>query len=161
MFFCCYSAKCARWQLIATLALKAKPFLNEHCVRCHGPDREEGDVRVDVIKWDLDDLSGVDDLQNILDEIIVDSMPPAGEPRPGPQALEDITVVLSEHIADAKQKHSSGGGKPVRRLTKTEYVNTLYDLLGVRIDADELPEDGNVGSFDTDATEALHHRHAP
>lgn len=133
--------------------LKVQPFLKKNCVRCHGSDREEGDVRVDKLKWDLDDLRSVDDLQNILDEIVVGSMPPKGEPRPSQQALKNITEILRKHVATAKEIHSSGGGKPVRRLTKTEYINTLYDLLGVRVDAEELPEDGNVGSFDTEATE--------
>ena len=131
--------------------LKAKPFFNRHCVQCHGPDREEGSVRVDEITGDLDDLSSVDALQNILDVITVGSMPPASQPSPTNQALKDITRVLSKHLADARKKHSSGGGKPIRRLTRTEYVNTLYDLLGVRVDPEDLPEDRNVGSFDTEA----------
>ncbi|MEP3479824.1 MAG: DUF1592 domain-containing protein [Fuerstiella sp.] len=133
--------------------LKVQPFLKKNCDRCHGSDREEGDIRVDKLKWDVDDLASVDALQNILDEIVVGSMPPKGEPRPSRRALKDITDVLQKHVAAAKEKHSSGGGRPVRRLTKTEYINTLYDLLGVRVDDKELPEDGNVGSFDTEATE--------
>ena len=130
---------------------KIKPFLRLHCIRCHGPDREEGGMRVDEISGDLDDLNSIDNLQNILDEVTVGSMPPAGEPTPSDQALKEITRAISKHIADAKTKHSSGGGKPIRRLTRTEYVNTLYDLLGVQVDAEELPEDRNVGSFDTEA----------
>ena len=123
----------------------AKPFFSKHCVQCHGPDREEGSVRVDQLTGSLDDLSSVDALQNILDVITVGSMPPTSQPRPSNQALKDITRVLGKHLADARKKHSSGGGKPIRRLTRTEYVNTLYDLLGVRVDADDLPEDRNVG----------------
>ena len=130
---------------------KVKPFFRLHCIRCHGPDREEGGVRVDEISDNLDDLNSIDALQNILDEITVGSMPPASEPTPSDQALKNVTRAISKHIADAKAKHSSGGGKPIRRLTRTEYVNTLYDLLGVQVDAEELPEDRNVGSFDTEA----------
>ena len=130
---------------------KTQPFFKKHCLRCHGPDRSEGDVRVDQLSDDLDDLSSVDALQNILDEITVGSMPPASEPVPSKQALKGITRALSKHIADAKAKHSAGGGKPIRRLTRTEYVNTLNDLLGVRVDPEDLPEDRNVGSFDTEA----------
>ena len=130
---------------------KIKPFLRLHCIRCHGPDREEGGMRVDEISGDLDDLNSIDNLQNILDEVTVGAMPPAGEPTPSDQALKEITRAISKHIADAKTKHSSGGGKPIRRLTRTEYVNTLYDLLGVKVDAEELPEDRNVGGFDTEA----------
>ena len=130
---------------------RAKPFFSKHCVQCHGPDREEGSVRVDQLTGNLDDLSSVDALQNILDVITVGSMPPPSRAKPSNQALKDITRVLGKHLADARKKHSSGGGKPIRRLTRTEYVNTLYDLLGVRVDAEDLPEDRNVGSFDTEA----------
>jgi hypothetical protein len=128
-----------------------KPFLQNHCIRCHGPDRKEGGVRVDELNWDLEDLDSVEELQNILDEVVVDSMPPRREPRPTENALKEFAESLSRHIENAKQKHRSGGGKPIRRLTKTEYVNTLYDLLGVRVNAEDLPRDGIVGGFDTEA----------
>ena len=131
------------------LTRKVRPFFIEHCVRCHGPEREEGGVRVDELKWGLDDLKSIDDLQNILDEIVVESMPPKDEPRPSADSLKEVSEILSKHIETARKKHSSGGGKPVRRLTKTEYVNTLYDLLGVRVNSDEMPNDGVTGSFDT------------
>ena len=131
---------------------KIRPFLKQHCLRCHGPDREEGGVRVDQVSSGLDDLNSIDNIQNMLDEITVGSMPPASESKPSEQALKEVTLALTKHIAAAKAKHSSGGGKPIRRLTRTEYVNTLYDLLGVHVDAEELPEDRNVGSFDTEAT---------
>ena len=36
---------------------KVRPFFRLHCIRCHGPDREEGGVRVDEISGDLDDLN--------------------------------------------------------------------------------------------------------
>ena len=130
---------------------KAQPFFKKHCLRCHGPERIEGDVRVDQLSDDLDDLGSVDALQNMLDEITVGSMPPSSEPRPSDRELKEITLALSKHITEAKAKHSAGGGKPIRRLTRTEYVNTIYDLLGVRVDEEELPEDRNVGSFDTEA----------
>ena len=128
-----------------------KPFLKEHCVRCHGAKREEGGVRVDQFKFDLKDLSSLDELQNVLDEVVVGSMPPADEPSPSDQELETFSQSLSGHIENAKEKYRSGGGRPIRRLTKTEYVNTLYDLLGVRVNTESMPPDGVAGSFDTQA----------
>ncbi len=130
---------------------EVQPFFKKHCVQCHGPNRSEGDVRVDQVSDDLDDLNGIDALQNILDEITTGSMPPSTEPAPSDQELKAVTKALGKHLADARQKYSTGGGKPIRRLTRTEYVNTLYDLLGVRVDAEDLPEDRNVGGFDTEA----------
>ena len=95
---------------------KAQPFFKKHCLRCHGPERMEGDVQVDQLSDDLDDLGSVDALQNMLDEITVGSMPPSSEPRPSDRELKEITLALSKHITEAKAKHSAGGGKPIRRL---------------------------------------------
>ena len=130
---------------------KVAPFFKQHCIQCHGPDREEGGLRVDEIEWDIKDLSSIDELQHVLDEIVVDSMPPASEPRPKDDELEKVTKALSQYITEAKSIYRSGGGKPIRRLTKTEYVNTVFDLLGVHINPDEMPDDGLPGSFDTEA----------
>ncbi|EMI52718.1 DUF1592 domain-containing protein [Rhodopirellula sallentina] len=141
------------WSLDQATGGNAQSFLQKHCIRCHGPDREEGGLRIDRLRWDLNHLSSVDELQNILDEIVVDSMPPEGEPRPPENELKEVSELLVEHIAAAKAGHSSGGGRPVRRLTRVEYVNTLYDLLGGRVAIDDLPQDGNIGSFDTEATD--------
>ena len=124
---------------------KVQPFFKQNCIRCHGPDREEGGLRIDQLKWDLSDLGSAEDFQNILDEMVVDSMPPEDEPRPDAKALKEVLKIITKHIADIKKQNSSGGGKPVRRLTRTEYVNTVYDLLGVQISASKLPEDGTVG----------------
>ena len=36
---------------------KVGPFFKKHCLQCHGSDRSEGDVRVDEVSDDLDDLN--------------------------------------------------------------------------------------------------------
>jgi len=130
---------------------KVMPFFKQHCIQCHGPDKDKGGLRMDQLSADLDDLDSVEHLQNILDEITAGSMPPEEEPQPSQEELAGIIPLLTEHIKKAAQKHSSGGGKPVRRLTKIEYTNTVQDLLGVQIDAESLPDDGAVGIFDTEA----------
>lgn len=130
---------------------KTGPFFDQHCIRCHGPDKQEGGLRIDQLTADLDDLDSVDHYQNILDEITVSSMPPKDEPQPTGTALTEVLEALTSHVEAAKKKHESGGGKPVRRLTKTEYANTVYDLIGVHIDTDSLQNDGAPGAFDTQA----------
>lgn len=127
------------------------PFFDQHCIRCHGPDKQEGGLRIDRLTADLDDLESVDHYQNIIDEITVGSMPPEEEPQPNGSAVTEVLDVLARHVESAKRRHDSGGGKPVRRLAKTEYANTVYDLMGVHIDADSLQNDGAPGTFDTRA----------
>ena len=128
-----------------------QPFFTQHCLRCHGPDREEGGMRVDQLTSDLDDFASIDHYQNILDQLATEAMPPEGEPRPSARSVTAISRTLTKQIEAAQKKHNSGGGKPIRRLTRTEFLNTIQDLMGVRIADIKLPADGVIGGFETDA----------
>ena len=87
------------WAMDRNFKSNVQPFFRPHCIRCHGPDREEGGVRVDKISGDLDDLNSIDALQNIFDEITVGSMPPESEPTPNDQALKNITCAISKPVS--------------------------------------------------------------
>jgi|GEM_PF-6879126 len=52
------------------------PYFVEHCLFCHGPDEEEGDLRVDKITMSMADDYTAFNMQNIIDEITLNSMPP-------------------------------------------------------------------------------------
>lgn len=132
-------------------AQKVQPFLEKHCLRCHGPELEKGGLRIDQLSASLDELDSVEHFQNMLDEINEGSMPPEDEPSPSADELAGVIPLLTEHVQLATELHSSGGGKPVRRLTRVEYANTVYDLLGVHLDTGNLNKDGAVGAFDTEA----------
>ncbi|MGJ8653118.1 MAG: DUF1592 domain-containing protein [Opitutaceae bacterium] len=131
---------------------KVHPFFEQHCKGCHGPNKEKGDLRVDQLSAKFDDHYSLDHFQNIIDQLTTESMPPEEEPQPDAQQVVEVMGIISKHLETAKERYSAGGGKPVRRLTRTEYVNTVWDLLGVRIPAEKLPDDESVGKFDTDAT---------
>ena len=127
------------------------PFFGKHCVSCHGPDKAKGGLRVDRITAGLDDLASLDHMLNIVDYLVTDEMPPEDEPRPDARVVTEVIKILSNRVELAQQKHSSGGGKPVRRLTRTEYINTVQDLLGVYVTPTSLPADGSIGAFETEA----------
>lgn len=120
-------------------------FLNKHCVRCHGPQKEEGDIRIDRLSRDF--KSGVDTHHwaEALDKLNSGEMPPEDELQP---TQDEITNFVSELDSLLKE------GRAVRmaarpavshyRLSRKEYQNTVYDLLGVRYDPakpGELNED--------------------
>jgi len=120
-------------------------FLNKHCVRCHGPQKEEGDIRIDRLSRDF--KSGVDTHHwaEALDKLNSGEMPPEDELQP---TQDEITKFVSELDSLLKE------GRAVRmaarpavshyRLSRKEYQNTVYDLLGVRYDPakpGELNED--------------------
>lgn len=130
---------------------KVMPFLEQNCVGCHGPEKEKGSLRVDHLVADLSDHYSLSHYQNIIDELTTENMPPEDEPRPDPQELVEVVNVFSDLVKAAKERHSSGGGRPVRRLTRTEFINTVWDQLGVRTDEEGLPDDLLVGTFETNA----------
>ena len=127
------------------------PFFGKHCVSCHGPDKTKGGLRVDQITANLDDLASLDHMLNIVDYLITDEMPPEDGPRPDAKVVTEVIKILSNRVQLAQEEHSSGGGKPVRRLTRTEYINTVQDLLGVYVAPTSLPGDGSIGAFETEA----------
>ena len=63
----------------AKLPEKAQAFFQEHCIRCHGPEKEKGSLRVDQLVADLDDHYSLSHFQNIIDELTVENMPPEDE----------------------------------------------------------------------------------
>ena len=57
-------------------------FLETHCIRCHGPKEEKGDLRIDLLprdfKWGADAHRWAD----IIDQINSGEMPPKKEKQP-------------------------------------------------------------------------------
>ena len=131
---------------------KVIPYFKKHCVMCHGPDDEEGSLRVDKIVANLEDEYTLGHLQNIIDEITVENMPPEEEPLPDSKDTIEIINILTNIENEVKERHTAGGGRPIRRLTRTEFSNTIADLLGIRPEnVNELPDDLYVGNFETNA----------
>jgi len=120
-------------------------FLEKHCVRCHGPQKEEGDIRFDKLSRDF--KAGVDTHHwaEALDKVNSGAMPPKDESQPTQKEISEFVTNL-----DAKLKEGRAARMAARpavahyRLSRKEFQNTVYDLLGVRYDPTkpgELNED--------------------
>ena len=57
-------------------------FLEKHCIRCHGPQKEEGDIRIDQLSRDF--KSGLDSHHwaEAIEKVNSGEMPPDTEPQP-------------------------------------------------------------------------------
>ena len=69
----------------ATVVSAKEPFeafLETHCVSCHGPDKEKGDVRVDQLSRDF--RLGLDGhlWAEVIEKVNSGEMPPEDEPQP-------------------------------------------------------------------------------
>jgi mono/diheme cytochrome c family protein len=128
-----------------------KPFVAEHCASCHGPRRQKGGLN--LAKYEsLEALtSDADRWELVVQKLRDGDMPPEEEePRPTPAQVTQLTGFVEREIAKADAAAPPDPGRvTARRLNRTEYNNTVRDLLGLDIrPADEFPHDDSGYGFD-------------
>ena len=110
-------------------------FLENHCVRCHGAQKEEGDIRIDLLSRDF--KAGVDSHHwaEALDKLNSGEMPPEDEPQPSQDEIAEFVARLDSLLKEGRAARMAARPAVAHyRLSRTEYQNTVYDLLGVRYD---------------------------
>jgi len=129
-----------------------KPFLEEHCTRCHGEKKHKGELRLDTLSRDFAAGGAAMHWADVMDRISSGEMPPEEEPQP---KIADATKIVEWLAGRLKEGESARMAKRERvtfhKLTREEYANTIYDLLGVHYDATDptgLPEDPNWNGFE-------------
>ena len=125
-------------------------FLNQHCVSCHGEKKHKADLTLHTYTDVPAILKGRKVFQNSLKMVHAGEMPPEGREPPTSAESEAffnaVNGLFSEADRDAKP---DPGRVTVRRLNKTEYNNTIRDLLGVDPKpADDFPADDIGHGFD-------------
>ena len=135
---------------VALLPEKHFEFLNNYCLKCHDSVEEEGNVNLEDLSFNMGTLETAELWQKALNVLNSGEMPPEDEKQPEATAKTEFLADLSEQLVLARKILSDSDGViTMRRLNRREYENTIHDLLGVAIDAAELPKDASTGSFDT------------
>ncbi len=121
-------------------------FFNKYCTACHGPEKQEGELRFDQVK-SLDTAT----LEAIYEQLASRSMPPDDQPQPSPA----LRKTLMREVLKSAQVNSTIAATGLRRLNKREYGNTVRDLLGLHkgiFDPGEYVYDDEIDEgFDTTA----------
>jgi hypothetical protein len=93
--------------------------------------------------------------ERVLRQLRGGTMPPAGSPRPEAAVYKRISGYLTQELAANALAHPNPGElSPVHRLSRTEYKNTIRDLLALENLPKEmdyttlLPADNNSSGFD-------------
>jgi len=122
---------------------RALGFLAAYCVECHGPSKAKGDLR-------LDDPAALDrpgPMRRVRERIALGEMPPKGRPRPPEAEAREFLAFLDR--AAPGEAPPDPGRVTLRRLNRAEYRNTVRDLLGVDVRAEEeFPSDDVGYGFD-------------
>ncbi len=125
-------------------------FLATHCVSCHGPEKKKADLTLHQYKDAKSVLKDRKKWDAVLKLIHSGEMPPDGRRKPKMEEIEGVmkSVQAIFDFADKNAKPDPGH-VTMRRLNRTEYANTIRDLIGVDFDPTEgFPSDDVGYGFD-------------
>jgi hypothetical protein len=123
-------------------------LVNQYCAGCHNNQVKSGGMALAQL-----DLAHPDKNAELTEKVIhkvrAGMMPPPGMPRPDAPALKAFTTSLEMAVDQATAAHPNPGRPPLHRLNRTEYANSIRDLLAVDVDAVSLlPADDMSHGFD-------------
>jgi Protein of unknown function (DUF1592)/Protein of unknown function (DUF1588)/Protein of unknown function (DUF1587)/Protein of unknown function (DUF1585)/Protein of unknown function (DUF1595)/Planctomycete cytochrome C len=130
------------------------PFLAKHCISCHGPEEQNADRRFDQLSFDFSNPQNGKLLQDVLDQLNLGQMPPEDEPQPTTEEVRKVVRALTATLAEARgaARSHSAARVVLRRLNRTEYLNTIRDLFQLNMtDFDPtvaFPADDSIEGFD-------------
>jgi hypothetical protein len=121
-------------------------LVSDYCITCHNDDVRVGNFSLEKVALD-DPARHAEELEKVVLKLRAGLMPPAGMPRPEPSELSSFVSELESAIDRAAAAHPNPGRPILHRLNRTEYANSIEDLLALRIDAESLlpPDDMSQG----------------
>jgi hypothetical protein len=122
-----------------------RPLLQKYCLDCHNKDKQKGDVDLTHFGSSQDVVKEFKLWQTMLQQVEEEEMPPK-KPLPSAAEREEIVAFLKKGIESVDWSQQKGVEHvTLPRLTKTEYNNTLRDLLGIDFEPGKLLLDDGPG----------------
>ncbi len=109
-----------------------RPFLESYCFGCHGVEKAKAEVDFETLPRDTDVFKDRDLWERVRDLVAEKEMPPSKSSQPASEERMAFLELLDLEMdrLDCSQM-ANPGRVTVRRLNRTEYDNTMRDLLGV------------------------------
>ena len=125
------------------------PFLQKHCVSCHGKDKQKGDFALHEFRDDVSVLRARKRWREVMEQVRTGEMPPDDKPAPSSEEKQRFLASVTGIFAKADSAKPDPGRLTVRRLNRNEYNNSIRDLLHVEFrPADDFPSDDVGRGFD-------------
>ena len=124
-------------------------FVENYCVDCHGDGMRKGGLDLgEIVDADLRENWAI--WEHAVLRMETRQMPPPKKDRPSEAEYEGMVKEVTDYLdALALENPKLGKVPAMRRLTRTEYENSVRDLLGVSVDvAEMLPKDESSHGFD-------------
>jgi hypothetical protein len=136
--------------LAKRMATDVQPLVTKFCAKCHSGAKPKADLSFDKFRDAKSMLGDRDAWESVIDNIDTQVMPPEGSPKPSAEERQRMIggVRALFDFADATARPDPGR-VTIRRLNRTEYNNTIRDLMFVDFDAGEdFPSDDVGHGFD-------------
>ncbi len=133
-----------------SFSTSVKPLLTKSCSPCHNDRNASGSVNILPFTEAASVSEFRQDWERVVQKIKSGEMPPKGFPRPAQAQVDGLLAYINGEWdkADAKIKPDPGR-VTARRLNRSEYTNTIRDLLMVDFRADkDFPTDDSGHGFD-------------
>ena len=127
------------------------PLVDQYCVSCHNERLKSGELALAGV--DLSDVArNAPVLEKVVRKLRGGTMPPEGRPRPDKATLDAFVAGSRARSTAHAAAQPNPGRVASRRLNRAEYVNAIYDLLGLEVNGAELlPSDMAGFGFDNNA----------
>jgi hypothetical protein len=141
-------AQGAEDEALALFRRDIEPVLDQYCYDCHGYGSDKGGVKLDGFETGQDLLNHELWLR-AFKNVRAGLMPPPDEARLPLEEKQQLLSWIKGDVFASDPANPDPGRVTLRRLNRTEYRNTIRDLLGVDFNTEtEFPADDTGHGFD-------------
>ena len=134
---------------VASFAPGGVAFVEKHCVSCHGKEKQKAGLALHAVRDDGALLRARKQWREVLKMVEAGDMPPDDKPQPTAAERAAFVASVKAVFSAANSAPPDPGRTTVRRLNRTEYNNTIRDLLRVDFKpAADFPSDEVGFGFD-------------
>lgn len=129
------------------------PFLQKYCSKCHSGKRLEGEFSIESERLParFEDTGVRAQWREIVNVLNSHEMPPEDAPQPAVEEVARIVDWITDQSVQAELARRENE-VVLRRMNRSEYRNTIRDLIGIDFDTSGFPQDPPAGGFDNNGS---------
>ena len=127
-----------------------RPVFAQFCLGCHNDKKVSGGVSLEPFKDTAGARKARDLWETVREQVETRKMPPMGKPQPTDEQRKQVVAWIDAVATKVDCGLARDPGRPtIRRLNRSEYNNTIRDLVGIDFKpADTFPSDDVGYGFD-------------
>ena len=101
---------------------EVRPFLEKHCIGCHGPKKLKGDLALDLLDPDMKESTSAARWAVVRDQLENGDMPPDDKPPPPPEQSDKVLAWIKAEMRRSRRNFSE-------RMQQISGNKVQHDLL--------------------------------